>query len=94
MRDMVAIGKQAWLALMNRKSDGTAPVSRANQAAAFDSIYRSTIPTISAEMGLARLQGSRRLRLDFSKVEVAPFSWTVCGLGSYELASTVCMLAS
>ena len=26
--------------------------------------------------------------------EVAPFSWTVCGLGSYELASTVCMLAS
>jgi hypothetical protein len=27
-------------------------------------------------------------------IEVAPFSWTVCGLGSYELASTVCMLAS
>jgi hypothetical protein len=26
--------------------------------------------------------------------EVAPFSWTVCGLGSYELASAVCMLAS
>ena len=28
------------------------------------------------------------------KVEVAPISWTVCGLGGYALASAVCMLAS
>ncbi len=28
------------------------------------------------------------------KTEVAPFSWTVCGLGSYVLASAVRMLAS
>ena len=26
--------------------------------------------------------------------EVAPISWTVCGLGSYVWASSVCMLAS
>ncbi len=26
--------------------------------------------------------------------EVAPISWTVCGLGSYVSASAVCMLAS
>ena len=28
------------------------------------------------------------------RLEVAPISWTVCGLGSYVLASAVCMLAS
>ncbi len=28
------------------------------------------------------------------EVEIAPISWTVCGLGSYVAACAVCMLAS
>ena len=54
----------------------------------FRRVFRQTLHLVHSQYPEAAIE------LDRGGIEVAPTLWTVCGLGRYVLASTVCMLAS